>query len=205
MTAIHHTPLYSAVFLGPIYWLTINHKPAWVHTLRCDQTWGRSSSSCDWPSPRACIPLLYPGTWWSSEPGLCSPSLLWKWHIRLLSTLFQDWTTTLNRKKCTYLARLKASSIIWARLITGMSWKLAIGIKFGDHSFGKTAEIMRRYVQEEVLYLMFGAQFVEETFPVLWVIVDSVETLHIYVGHQPVINTKCQFCICSCLDSNSKK
>lgn len=48
-----------------------------------------------------------------------------------------------------------------------MSWKLAIEIEFGVYSFGKTAEIMRRYLQEEVLYLMFGAQLVEETFPVL--------------------------------------
>lgn len=48
-----------------------------------------------------------------------------------------------------------------------MSWKLAIEIEFGVYSFGKTAEIMQHYFQEEVLYLMFGAQLVEETFPVL--------------------------------------
>ena len=128
--------------------------------------------------------------------------------LKVALTVTQHSLSRLNnnsqQKIRTHLARLKASSIIWARLITGMSWKLAIEIEFGVYSFGNTTEIMQHYFQQEELYLMFGAQFVEETFPVLWVIVDSVETLHIYVGHQPVVSTKCHFCICSCLDSDLK-
>lgn len=47
---------------------------------------------------------------------------------------------------------------------------------------------------------MLGAQLGEETLPVFRVIVDSVEALHIYVGHQPVISTKHHVWVCTCLD-----
>lgn len=52
---------------------------------------------------------------------------------------------------------------------------------------------------------MSGAQLGEETLPVFRVVVDSVEALHIYVGHQPLIGTKNHVSVCIFLDGGEKK
>lgn len=63
---------------------------------------------------------------------------------------------------------------------------------------------MQNCLQLELLYRMFGAELGEETLPVSRVVVDSVETLHIYIGHQPVIRTKHNIWTCICLDGEEK-
>lgn len=54
---------------------------------------------------------------------------------------------------------------------------------------------MQRYHHMVAPYLMPGAELVQEAVPVLCVVVNSVETPHVDVGHQPLACTQGHICI----------
>lgn len=60
-----------------------------------------------------------------------------------------------------------------------------------------------RSVVHQVSYLMIGVQRGQQTVPVTRVIIDSVESCHVYVGHQPLISAH-HGCICVCLDEQKR-
>lgn len=63
-----------------------------------------------------------------------------------------------------------------------------------------TTEIIQHNFHLHMLYLMSSIQLCEETLPVLRVIVDSEEALHINVGQQPVMSTKHHIWVSTCLN-----
>lgn len=86
-------------------------------------------------------------------------------------------------------ARLKASSMICTRLINGISWK--------EMSFHwRNTPDNLSMVYGHCLYLRVGGQPCKQTFPVIRVVVDPVEALHVDVGQHPVIGVKHHVRIC---------